>query len=186
MKYPSVRQPEILTEQLRLMNALFRVSLRQHKPRASRTCAQVCKTHLHLSQKREKMRGYTREKMQHTSEGGCDKRKKSYMWKKRTLKACLFELFQQRKDAQLENCVFCTSKYSIKASLRKNGEEKSSCTSGKQTIRIPSNFNSIWIWIKACYAWFPHLLVHNWLEIALLIKTLISMYIYLSIHWMKA
>lgn len=144
MKYPSVRQPEILTEQLRLVNTLFRVSLRQHKPRASRTCAQVCKTHLHLSQKREKMRGYTREKMQHRSEGGCDKRKKSYMWKKRTLKACLFELFQHRKDAQPENCVFWTSKYSIKTSIRKNREEKSSWTSGKQTTEYQVISTAFW------------------------------------------
>lgn len=97
MKYPSVQQPEILTEQLRLMNALFRVSLRQHKPRASRTCAQVCKTHLHLSQKREKMRGYTREKMQNTSEGDVIKEKSLTCGKKGHWKHVYLNSFSKGK-----------------------------------------------------------------------------------------
>lgn len=108
--------------------------------------------------------------------GGCDKRKKSYMWKKRTLKACLFELFQQRKDAQPDNCVFWTSKYSIKTSIRKNREEKSSWTSGKQTTEYQVISTAFWFGSRDVMLGFRQLLS------VVLVKTLISMYIYPSIY----
>lgn len=181
MKYPSVRQLEILTEQLRLMNALLRVSLRQHKPRASRTFAQVCKTHLHLSRKREKMRGYTREKMQHESEGGCDKRKKSHMWKKGHWKHVYSNSFSTGKTPS-QKIVYSEPQNTVLKLLSARTERKSQA-------ELQENKPTEYQVISTAFWFVSRMLCLVFISFSrllsfVLVKTLIS--IYPSIYWIKA